>query len=166
MNHFPQNLETANYRILWLTAEQIGDVSVIAARVDVKDNNGLRQMMDEMKQKLTQVNSCTWCSGRWESNACLRRDGRFEIQGTIMQVKSSIMLRHNVMEKAEDDQIWQWLVQKMRLNLMMRFNPCMIMSNLFKQLHKSGIIKNGNISIRKTDDLKAGCRSWILTIRR
>jgi alanyl-tRNA synthetase len=34
-------------------AQQIGDVSVIAARVDVKDNNGLRQMMDEMKQKLT-----------------------------------------------------------------------------------------------------------------
>ncbi len=36
-------------------AEQIGDVSVIAARVDVKDNNGLRQMMDEMKQKLTKA---------------------------------------------------------------------------------------------------------------
>lgn len=35
--------------------EQIGDVSVIAARVDVKDNNGLRQMMDEMKQKLTKT---------------------------------------------------------------------------------------------------------------
>ncbi|MFJ7933574.1 alanine--tRNA ligase [Sporosarcina sp. NPDC096371] len=35
------------------SAQQIGDVSVIATRVDVKDNNGLRQMMDEMKQKLT-----------------------------------------------------------------------------------------------------------------
>ncbi len=35
------------------SAQQIGDVSVISARVDVKDNNGLRQMMDEMKQKLT-----------------------------------------------------------------------------------------------------------------
>lgn len=35
------------------TAQQIGDVSVISARVDVKDNNGLRQMMDEMKQKVT-----------------------------------------------------------------------------------------------------------------
>src|SRR5690606_37348607 len=27
--------------------------NVIASRVDVKDNNGLRQMMDEMKQKVT-----------------------------------------------------------------------------------------------------------------
>ena len=35
------------------SAQQIGEVSVIAARVDVKDNNGLRQMMDEMKQKLS-----------------------------------------------------------------------------------------------------------------
>ena len=34
------------------TAQQIDDVTVISARVDVKDNNGLRQMMDEMKQKL------------------------------------------------------------------------------------------------------------------
>ena len=37
------------------SAQQIGDVSVIAARVDVKDNNGLRQMMDEMKQKLSKA---------------------------------------------------------------------------------------------------------------
>ncbi|WP_342511179.1 alanine--tRNA ligase [Sporosarcina sp. FSL K6-1522] len=36
-------------------AQQINDVSVIAARVDVKDNNGLRQMMDEMKQKLSKA---------------------------------------------------------------------------------------------------------------
>ena len=35
------------------SAQQIGDVTVISARVDVKDNNGLRQMMDEMKQKLS-----------------------------------------------------------------------------------------------------------------
>jgi alanyl-tRNA synthetase len=35
------------------SAQQIADVTVIAARVDVKDNNGLRQMMDEMKQKLS-----------------------------------------------------------------------------------------------------------------
>ena len=35
------------------TAQQIDDVTVISARVDVKDNNGLRQMMDEMKQKLS-----------------------------------------------------------------------------------------------------------------
>ncbi|NYF24968.1 alanine--tRNA ligase [Sporosarcina sp. JAI121] len=35
------------------TAKQIDDITVIAARVDVKDNNGLRQMMDEMKQKLS-----------------------------------------------------------------------------------------------------------------
>ena len=33
--------------------KQIGDVTVIASRVEVKDNNGLRQMMDEMKQKLS-----------------------------------------------------------------------------------------------------------------
>ncbi|MBO1913343.1 alanine--tRNA ligase, partial [Microvirga sp. 3-52] len=31
------------------TAEQIGDVTVVASRVEVKDNNALRQMMDEMK---------------------------------------------------------------------------------------------------------------------
>ena len=35
------------------TAKQIGDVTVIASRVEVKDNNALRQMMDEMKQKLS-----------------------------------------------------------------------------------------------------------------
>ncbi|GKV54375.1 alanine--tRNA ligase [Sporosarcina sp. NCCP-2222] len=33
-------------------AEQIDDVTVISARVDVKDNNGLRQMIDELKQKV------------------------------------------------------------------------------------------------------------------
>jgi alanyl-tRNA synthetase len=35
------------------TAEQIGDVTVVASRVEVKDNNALRQIMDEMKQKLS-----------------------------------------------------------------------------------------------------------------
>ena len=35
------------------TAKQVGDVTVVAARVEVKDNNALRQMMDEMKQKLS-----------------------------------------------------------------------------------------------------------------
>jgi len=35
------------------SAQQIDDVTVISARVDVKDNNGLRQIMDEMKQKLS-----------------------------------------------------------------------------------------------------------------
>ena len=35
------------------TAKQINDVTVVSARVDVKDNNSLRQMMDEMKQKLS-----------------------------------------------------------------------------------------------------------------
>src|SRR5690606_37865255 len=35
------------------SSQQINDVTVISARVDVKDNNGLRQMMDEMKQKLS-----------------------------------------------------------------------------------------------------------------
>lgn len=35
------------------SAEQINDVTVVSARVDVKDNNALRQMMDEMKQKLS-----------------------------------------------------------------------------------------------------------------
>jgi len=35
------------------SAQQIDDVTVISARVDVKDNNGLRQMMDELKQKLS-----------------------------------------------------------------------------------------------------------------
>ena len=38
-----------------LAAQQIGDVTVISARVDVKDNNGLRQMMDELKQKLSKA---------------------------------------------------------------------------------------------------------------
>ena len=37
------------------TAEQIGDVTVVASRVEVKDNNALRQIMDEMKQKLQEV---------------------------------------------------------------------------------------------------------------
>ncbi len=35
------------------SAEQINDVTVFASRVDVKDNNALRQMMDEMKQKVS-----------------------------------------------------------------------------------------------------------------
>ncbi|MFD1927347.1 alanine--tRNA ligase [Sporosarcina siberiensis] len=35
------------------SAEQIDDILVISSRVDVKDNNGLRQMMDELKNKLT-----------------------------------------------------------------------------------------------------------------
>ncbi|WP_438311094.1 alanine--tRNA ligase [Sporosarcina sp. FA9] len=35
------------------SAGQIDDILVISARVDVKDNNGLRQMMDELKNKLT-----------------------------------------------------------------------------------------------------------------
>lgn len=34
-------------------AQQIDDVTVIAAKVDVKDNNALRQMMDELKQKVS-----------------------------------------------------------------------------------------------------------------
>lgn len=34
------------------TAQQIDDVTVISARVDVKDNNALRQMIDELKQKV------------------------------------------------------------------------------------------------------------------
>ncbi|MHA6260332.1 alanine--tRNA ligase [Sporosarcina sp. CAU 1771] len=38
---------------LLATAQQIEDVTVISARVDVKDNNALRQMMDEMKQKVS-----------------------------------------------------------------------------------------------------------------
>ncbi|PIC73160.1 alanine--tRNA ligase [Sporosarcina sp. P17b] len=33
------------------TAQQIEDVTVISANVEVKDNNGLRQLIDEMKQK-------------------------------------------------------------------------------------------------------------------
>ncbi len=35
------------------TAHQIDDITVIASKVDVKDNNGLRQMMDELKQKVS-----------------------------------------------------------------------------------------------------------------
>lgn len=35
------------------TAQQIDDVTVISARVDVKDNNALRQMIDELKQKVS-----------------------------------------------------------------------------------------------------------------
>lgn len=37
------------------TARQVGDVTVIATRVEVKDNNALRQMMDEMKQKISKA---------------------------------------------------------------------------------------------------------------
>lgn len=33
-------------------AHQIGDMTVISARVDAKDNNALRQMIDELKQKV------------------------------------------------------------------------------------------------------------------
>ncbi|MGG0667532.1 alanine--tRNA ligase [Lederbergia citrisecunda] len=35
------------------TAQQIDDVTVLSARVDVKDNNSLRQMVDELKQKVS-----------------------------------------------------------------------------------------------------------------
>ena len=35
------------------TAQQIDDVTVVSARVDVKDNNALRQMIDELKQKVS-----------------------------------------------------------------------------------------------------------------
>lgn len=35
------------------TAQQIDDVTVLSARVDVKDNNALRQMIDELKQKVS-----------------------------------------------------------------------------------------------------------------
>lgn len=35
------------------TAQQIDDVTVLSARVDVKDNNALRQMVDELKQKVS-----------------------------------------------------------------------------------------------------------------
>ncbi len=34
-------------------AKQVNDVTVVSARVEVKDNNALRQMMDEIKQKLS-----------------------------------------------------------------------------------------------------------------
>lgn len=36
------------------SAQQVNDVNVIAAKVDVKDANGLRQLIDELKQKVTQ----------------------------------------------------------------------------------------------------------------
>ncbi|MCG7345054.1 alanine--tRNA ligase [Sporosarcina sp. ACRSL] len=35
------------------SAQQIDDVTVLSARVDVKDNNALRQMIDELKQKVS-----------------------------------------------------------------------------------------------------------------
>ena len=34
-------------------AQKIGDVTVLATRVDAKDNNQLRQMMDDLKEKMT-----------------------------------------------------------------------------------------------------------------
>ncbi|KXH87360.1 alanine--tRNA ligase [Sporosarcina sp. HYO08] len=34
-------------------AQKIEDVTIVSARVEAKDNNGLRQMMDEMKQKMS-----------------------------------------------------------------------------------------------------------------
>ena len=72
------------------TAQQIGDVTVIAARVDVKDNNGLRQMMDEMKQKLSKA---VIVLGAAADGKVMLVSGVTEDlkQGTIMQVKSSIM---------------------------------------------------------------------------
>lgn len=36
-------------------AQKINDVTVISARVDVKDNNALRQMLDEMKQQVKEA---------------------------------------------------------------------------------------------------------------
>ena len=36
-------------------AQQIDDVTVVSARVDVKDNNALRQMIDELKQKVSKA---------------------------------------------------------------------------------------------------------------
>ena len=36
------------------TAQQVNGVTVVSSRVDVKDNNALRQMMDELKQKLSE----------------------------------------------------------------------------------------------------------------
>jgi len=47
--------QLANNQLLGImeTAQQINDVTVISAKVDVKDNNALRQMMDEIKQKLS-----------------------------------------------------------------------------------------------------------------
>ena len=33
-------------------AQKIGDVTVLATRVDAKDNNQLRQMMDDLKEKM------------------------------------------------------------------------------------------------------------------
>ena len=62
------------------SAQQIEDVTVISARVDVKDNNGLRQMMDELKQKLSKGGHRTWCGSGRKSDACVRCDGRFKIR--------------------------------------------------------------------------------------
>ena len=36
-------------------AQQIGDVTVLATRVDAKDNNQLRQMMDDLKEKMSKA---------------------------------------------------------------------------------------------------------------
>ena len=60
-----------------------------------------------------------------------------------MRGKSLIMSLRNAVGKAAAVLTWQWLVRKMLLNLMMRYNPCMIMSNLFNRPGKSGIMKNG-----------------------
>ena len=148
------------------TAQQIGEVTVIAARVDVKDNNGLRQMMDEMKQKLS--NGVIVLGAAADGKVMLVSGVTEDLKtGNFMRGKSSIMSRRNAVEKAEGVRTWQWLVQKMLLNLMKHFNPCMIMSNLFNRMVESGIMRNGHVSDSiKTDDLKAGCRSWIHTTRR
>ena len=65
MNHYLQNWRIANWLMLWKLQDKLDDVTVIASRVEVKDNNGLRQMMDEMKQKLSKGvivlrNCCQW----------------------------------------------------------------------------------------------------------
>ena len=52
MNPYLQKLRIAKLIRYCASAQQIDDVTVISAQVDAKDNNQLRQMMDELKAKI------------------------------------------------------------------------------------------------------------------
>ena len=63
MNLLSAKLGNSQLTDILASAQQIDDVTVLSARVDVKDNNALRQMIDELKQKVSKGGHCTWsCS--------------------------------------------------------------------------------------------------------
>ena len=52
MNHYHKKLQMLKQVQYLDAAQKIGDVTVLATRVDAKDNNQLRQMMDDLKEKM------------------------------------------------------------------------------------------------------------------